>query len=146
MRGVNWVFFLNSIGDSKKFLLYSVSLHAVVFILLLLFGAPQWVAPEEPMVVAMVHLSKGSGAAIPKGPVKSAIPAAPTPQNPATPVQPKAPIAEKIPAPAKTKPTPPAPHPKEETGPKILEKKPPEKKPAIPPANPEANVTAPPAN
>ncbi|MFO1463536.1 MAG: energy transducer TonB [bacterium] len=106
------------LSDSfKKYLLYSVSLHALVLILLLLFGSAPLPPPPPQTQVTMIRLSRGTGDL--NAPLFSKPGAAekPAPAQPASPPAPPIPVAKPAPvAPVKApppaaKPFPPAPPP-----------------------------------
>jgi len=115
---------LDSFDSLKKFLLYSLSFHALVVTLLLLFGGEGPPPPPPKTVVTMIRLSRGSGnispplaskpALQPKPAPPAAAPTAPTPPIPVAkpaPVIPVKPVAPPTPSkPAPPKPTQPTVH------------------------------------
>lgn len=135
----------------KKYLLYSLSFHALVVTLLLLFGGEGPPPPPPKTQITMIRLSRGAGdvnAPLFQKPAYQAKPtepqpAAPSPAKPAQPVAPTPPIPVAKPAPVipakPITPTPakPAPTPAKPSQPTINVGKP--TKPASPkPAQPPA--------
>ncbi len=100
------------LSDSfKKYLLYSISFHALVLILLLLFGSTPLPPPIPTTQVTMIRLSRGSGnpsgSLFPKPPAapKPTVVQPPPPPAPPIPVAKPAPIEPVKPPPPVAKPT-----------------------------------------
>ena len=132
----------------RKYLLYSLSFHALVITLLLLFGGEGPPPPPPKTQVTMIRLSRGAGdlntplfqkPAFQPKPTEPQ-PAAPQPPSPPIPVAKPAPVIPAKPiAPAPAKPTPPAPaKPTVHLGDKPAKPQPPKPAQPAPPAQPAA--------